>query len=187
MHLVILLEERSAAAMLEGLLPRMLPEGITYRCIPFDGKSDLQKQLPIKLRGWRQPNTAFVVLHDQDTADCIALKKRLKDLCQQAKRPNTIVRIACQELESWYFGDLAAVETGLGLTRLREQATKAKYRNPDLIGNPAQELKSITHQKYSKIAGSRAIGPHLQLQNNTSHSFNVFLKGISKALNQIAE
>lgn len=41
-HLVFLLEEPSAKEMLNGLLPRLLP-GLSYRCIVFEGKQDLEK------------------------------------------------------------------------------------------------------------------------------------------------
>lgn len=51
-QLVIFLEERSAKAMLDGLLPRILPEGVSYRCVPFEGKQDLDKQIERRLRGW---------------------------------------------------------------------------------------------------------------------------------------
>lgn len=37
-ELVFLLEEPSAKAMLESLLPRMLKEDTRFRCIPFEGK-----------------------------------------------------------------------------------------------------------------------------------------------------
>ena len=50
-ELVILLEEESAQAMLEGLLPRLMPEGIHLRCIPFQGKQDLEKQMVKRMRG----------------------------------------------------------------------------------------------------------------------------------------
>lgn len=38
-ELVFLLEEPSAQDMLEGLLPKLLPEGIGSRCIPFVRKT----------------------------------------------------------------------------------------------------------------------------------------------------
>jgi hypothetical protein len=41
-ELVFLLEEPSAKAMLESLLPRLLDEQIKFRLIPFKGKQDLQ-------------------------------------------------------------------------------------------------------------------------------------------------
>ncbi|MBF0138065.1 MAG: hypothetical protein H7833_06470 [Magnetococcus sp. DMHC-1] len=52
MHLVFFLEEPSAKAMLESLLPRLLPDSVTMRFIVFEGEQDLEKQLPRKLRGF---------------------------------------------------------------------------------------------------------------------------------------
>ncbi len=41
--LVFLLEEVSAKEFLNGILPKILPPEIDFRCIPFEGKSDLEK------------------------------------------------------------------------------------------------------------------------------------------------
>ena len=54
-------------------------------------------------------------------------------MCQQANRPDTLIRIACHELEAWYLGDLAAVEQGLELKKLGKLQNQRKYRNPDNI------------------------------------------------------
>lgn len=116
--LVFLLEEASAKAMLEGLLPNIIPESIDPKYIVFDGKQDLEKQIERKLRGWLEPNSAFIVLRDQDSGDCLEIKEVLVRKCNEAQKPDTIVRIACRELESWYFGDLKAVEKGLELSNL---------------------------------------------------------------------
>lgn len=183
-HLVLFLEEASAKAAFEGLLPRFLPEDVTVQYVVFEGKSDMEKQLERKLRGWIQPNTGFLVLRDQDAADCHDVKKKLLQICQRAGKPGAVVRVACRELESWYFGDLAAVELALGIPNLSAQSRKAKYREPDAIHAPSSELKKITNQTYQKIAGSREIGKFLSPDpdQNTSISFRHFINGISKAL-----
>lgn len=184
-QLVIFLEERSAKAMLDEFLPRVLPESVSHRCIPFEGKQDLDKQIGRRLKGWLEPNTAFLILRDQDSSNCLLLKESLLQKAQQAGRPNTVIRIACHELESWYFGDLKSVETALQLPKLHQYASSSKYRVPDKIVNPATELEKITHGHYQKVSGSREIGKHLTPSHNTSHSFKVFLKGIDKALASI--
>lgn len=91
-----------------------------------------------------------------------------------------MVRVACRELESFYLGDLAAVEQGLGLTGLKNQQQWKKFRDPDTLGNPAEELFRLTKNAYDKISGSRAIAPYLSLDVNYSHSFKVLLSGIKK-------
>ena len=131
-ELVLFLEEASAKAAFQGLLPRILPADITVTYVVFEGKPDLEKQLGRKLRGWcTRNNTSFLVLLDQDSEDCKAVKKRLRTICSEAGKPDTVVSIACHELESWYFGDLEAVAQGLSIPKLEKQAFKAKYRTPD--------------------------------------------------------
>jgi hypothetical protein len=182
-HLVFFLEELSAKAMLEGLLPRFLPNDVFPRFIVFEGKSDLEKQLERKLKGWLVPDSLFVVLRDQDAGDCFEIKKKLAEKCLNARKPTTLVRIACRELESWYLGDLTAVEKALEVRNLGRQQTTRKYQTPDSVVQPAEELIRLTGGRYQKVAGSRAIGPHLILNGNLSHSFQVFLAGLQKLLN----
>ena len=56
-HLVFLLEERSAKEMLDGLLPRILKGAVSYRCLVFEGKQDLERQLVQRIRHYRMPHT----------------------------------------------------------------------------------------------------------------------------------
>ena len=67
--IVFLLEEASAREMLKGLLPQILPSGFDVKFIVFEGKQHLDKELERKLRGWRLPNSTFIVLRDQDAQD----------------------------------------------------------------------------------------------------------------------
>ncbi len=184
--LVLFLEEASAKAAFQGLLPRILPEDVVVHYIVFEGKSDLEKQLGKRLQGWIQLNTAFLVLRDQDAGDCREVKHKLERICNDAGKPGVVVRVACRELESWYFGELSAVERALKIPNLSAQSRKAKYRVPDEIHNPSAELVKITKHAYQKVSGSREIGKvlsHVPSQNS-SVSFGHFITGISKALKQ---
>ena len=181
--LVFFLEELSAKALLEILLPRFIPEAnFVLRFVPFEGKQDLEKQLVRRIRGWRTPDTHFIVLRDQDSAQCRDVKQRLLELCAEAERPDTLVRVACRELESWYLGDLKAVGEAFGMNNLTGKQNKQKYRMPDALGNPVQELELLTNQEYQKVSGSRAIGPYLDIENNRSHSFQVFVSGVKRLI-----
>jgi len=177
-ELVFLLEEPSARAMLEGLLPRLLEVEIPVRYIVFEGKQDLEDRMVQRLKHYLIPDARLVILRDQDSADCHVVKQELANKCQESGRIHTLVRIACHELESWYLADLAAVEEALHLPGLAKNQTKAKYRNPDRLANAAQELEKLTKSYYQKISGSEAIGPSLNLDNHRSHSFAVFISGL---------
>ncbi len=101
---VFLLEEESMRVLLEGFLPRIFPQ-LNFQCIHHEGKSDLEKSIPRKLRAWREPGVRFVVLRDNDGTDCVFLKQRLLKICSDAGRSDTLVRIVCEELEAWYLGE----------------------------------------------------------------------------------
>lgn len=179
-ELVFLLEEPSAKAMLEALLPRMLREGVHFRCIPFEGKQDLEKQLMRRIRGYQNEEARFIVLRDQDShPDCKAVKARLLELCEASgKSVRCLVRIACRELESFYLADLQAVEQALEVSGLARQQQNRKYRDPDGLGSPSHELKLLTGKRYEKVSGSRAIGQHLAIDNTRSASFRNLVAAI---------
>lgn len=181
-ELVFLLEEESAKAMLESLLPRMLDPSIVPRMIPFEGKSDLEKQMVRRLRGYLNPHARYIVMRDQDAVpDCRVLKQALLAKCDEAgKLGMSLVRIACHELESFYLADLAAVESALGVRGLVRQQGNAKYRAPDYLGSPSHELKALTQKRYQKTSGSREIGKYLDLENQRSSSFRNLIFGIRR-------
>lgn len=184
--LVFFLEELSAQAMLEGLLPQVLPSNWRARYVVFEGKQDLNKQLLRKLKHWQQPDCLFIVLRDQDSGDCLQIKAELTQKCQEAGKPQTLIRIACHELESWYLGNLKAVERVLEVPYLARQQNNRKYRDPDKLNNPNQELLKLTSQKYQKVSTSRQLGPYM-LAENTSVSFGQFLSGLHRLIDHCAK
>ena len=181
-ELVFLLEERSAKALLESLLPRCLSADIHVRLVPFEGKQDLEKQLVRRIRAYQNPHARFIVLRDQDNhPDCKKLKGSLSEHCEKSGRAqHCLVRIACQELETFYLADLDAVEKALTLNKLATQQSIRKFRDPDKLGSPSRELKSLTKNRYEKMAGSREIGKHLDLENHRSPSFRNLIAGIRR-------
>lgn len=176
MTLVFLLEESSMKAFLEGLLPRLLPPDVAHRLIPHEGKADLERSIPRKLRAWQDPAARFVVVRDQDSGNCVAVKARLSALCAQAGRPDTVVRIACRELEAWYLADLRAVDAAYG-TRLARRQEKRKYRAPDTLGTPSKELRALV-PTFGKVDGGRRLGPLVDLDNVRSPSFAHFVRAV---------
>lgn len=183
--LVFLLEERSMKELLEVLLPRIIPETVTFKCIHHEGKQDLEKSIPRKLKAWKTAGR-FIIIRDQDSGDCVEIKKQLKNLSKKSGRCDTLIRIVCHELESWYLGDLAAVEKAFELKtgQLSKKQSNQKYRNPDQLNSAKQELKKLV-TSYQPISGSRKIGQYLEINNldkNKSYSFKMFIKGLHKII-----
>lgn len=183
-NLVCLVEDFSTKEMLAAVLPKIVSSDLNVTYIVFEGKQDLEKQIERKLSGWRRPNSVFLVLRDQDSGDCYSIKKELSVKIESAQKQDyTLIRIACRELESFYLGDLQAVEQGLGLTGLSPKQKNKRLRTPDTLNNAKEELRKITNKQYQPIAGSRSIAPYLNLDGkNLSHSFNVLLSGIKDLL-----
>ena len=138
-------------------------------------------QITPKLQGSNNPNAIFIILRDQDSGDCKVIKTKLQQKCQEANKFQTIVRIACRELESWYIADLQAVEKAFNKTNLSALQNKNKFRNPDNLESPSKELKSLVPE-YQKINGSRTIAPYLNLDNARSLSFYHFISAIKKII-----
>lgn len=188
-EIVFLLEEASAKAMLEGLLPRLLDSRIQVRLITFEGKQDLEKQLPLRLRNYLNPHARFLVLRDQDSApDCTLVKHKLARLCEVADRGRvSLVRIACHELETIYLADLAAVESAMGMPGLARQQSQSKFRQPDRLESPSGELSRLTRGRYQKVGSSRLIGPLLDIANERSPTFKHLVSGIRRLESELLD
>lgn len=184
-RLVFLLEERSMKVLLEGLLPRLFP-GLPFLCVPHEGKRDLQTSIPRKLRAWREPGVRFVVIHDNDGGDCLALKHTLRSLCVDAGREDALVRIACQELEAWYLGEPDALAEAFGDDGLRGLSRRARFRDPDAVIRPSAELERLV-PAFQKIAGARRMAGHLNPERNRSPSFHALLRGLTPVAAELLE
>ncbi|MBL0508517.1 DUF4276 family protein [Aeromonas caviae] len=181
-ELVFMLEEPSAKAMLESVLPRFLDDTITTRIFYFEGKQDLEKNVVRKIQLYQNPNARFIVIRDQDSQpNCMVTKNKLLDLCKKTgKSHHCLVRIACRELETIYLADLQAVEKGLDIKNINKLQETKKFRSPDQLENPKKELKVLTNNKYQNISGSREIGKHLDLNNTRSPTFKNILGAVKK-------
>ncbi len=162
--------------LLDGLLPRLFP-GLSFQCVPHRGKQDLEKSVPRKLRRWREPGVRFVVLRDNDGSDCYALKERLTNLCHQGGRTDSLVRIACQELEAWYLGEPDALADAYGQDNLRGIGARARFRDPDTVVKPSTAVRELI-PRFQKTDGARRLAQHLSLQRNRSPSFQALMQGI---------
>ena len=201
MHLEVLVEEPSAETALRILIPKIVGEDTTFRIHPFQGKQDLVKSLPGRLRGyrpWLPADWRVVVLIDEDREDCLTLKSRLEnaalDAGLQTKSSSAsqafqvISRLAIEELEAWYFGDTEAISTAFpGVPQTL--ANKARYRDPDaIIGGTWESLERVLQRAgyypsgMSKLDVARRISFYMNPTRNRSRSFQVF----RDALNELA-
>ncbi len=174
---VFLLEEQSMKELLDGLLPRLFPH-LNFLCIPHEGKQDLERSIPHKLRAWRVPGDRFVIVMDNDNEDCIALKGRLQQLCRDNGHDDALVRIVCQELEAWYLGQPVAMAKAFGDERLRDIGDLPRYRNPDARPQPSKDIEKL-YKWFQKIDGARRMAGYLMREGSRSRSFNVFLSGVA--------
>lgn len=183
----ILVEEPSMKNVLQIILPKILPQGyqLDVNCFvrPHQGKSDLKKSIPIKVKAYQHfPQLVrLIVVQDQDSNDCKKLKQDLVDLIKNTNlnQPH-LIRIVCKELENWYLGDMKAIETVYPNFKASKYQNKAKYRNPDSTYGSHELERQI--KGFSKIFASKIISKHLDVDNNKSPSFNQFVTGIRRFL-----
>lgn len=194
MHFEFLLEEPSAEAALQILLPRILGETDTFRIHAYRSKGDLLGSLHGRLRGyakWIPQDWRIVVLVDEDRQDCHELKRRLNEAATAAglivrSNPSptgsfqVINRIAIEELEAWFFGDVAALcaaYPGVPPTL----GKRARFRDSDAIrGGTWEALERVLQRAgyhtggLAKISAARDIAQHMDPMRNRSKSFAVF-------------
>lgn len=188
-RLIFLVEEPSMKALLDSLLPRLFPgwiAGQDFLCVPHEGKSDLDRSVPIKLRAWREPGVRFVIVRDNDNDDCLALKSRLTQVCKTCNRPDTLIRLVCQELKSWYIGDPAALARAFNDQKLNTQTLRQRFAEPDTWQKPASELRRLI-PSFQKIGSARLMAKHLDAANNRSPSFQVFVNGVSRVVQEMED
>jgi Domain of unknown function (DUF4276) len=198
MHVEFLLEEPSAEVLLQTLVPRILGPSSTFVLHPFQGKDDLMRKLPNRLRAYKNwlpqvygDNWAIVVLRDEDRQDRYVIKQRMELIAEQAglvtrtavrkgaQPPFHVVnRIAVEELEAWYFGDIPALRAAYPEIPA-SLASKEGFRDPDAIGGgTAEALERLLISRFAtglpKSEVARTIAPRLDIERNRSRSFCCF-------------
>lgn len=197
LHFEFLVEELSMEAALKSLLPRILGLSMSFRIHVFEGKPDLLRKLPDRLRGYSRflPNEwRIVVLVDRDGESCERLKERLEQAALNAGLPTktaagadrcrVLNRIAVEELEAWFLGDAAALRAAFPkLPRAFE--TKKPYREPDAVrGGTFERLERLLQSKgyylegVPKIELAGLVARHMEPERNRSPSFGTFRDGL---------
>lgn len=200
MHVEFLVEELSSQVALERILPKILGAEVTFNIRVFQGKRHLLSKLPGRLQGYKSrldydDDLRIVVLIDRDNEHCIELKQKLEQIASDAglltktaaKIPQdfqVLNRLAIEELEAWFFGDVEAIRAAY--PRISPNlGDREKFRDPDGISGGTWEALERELQKkgyhkggLNKLAAARDIAEHLEPQRNRSQSFQVFRDGL---------
>jgi hypothetical protein len=200
-HLEILVEERSMEVFLRELLARLIGDKATFNVYPSQGKDDLLRSLPARLKGyagWLPKNWRIVVVVDRDNDVCHSLKQimeraaanvGLRTRSGEASAAWQIVnRIAVEELEAWYFGDWDAVREIYPKVS-KNIPDKAAFRDPDKIAGGTWEAFERVLQRagyfesgLSKTEVARSLGKLVVPTRNRSTSFGVFRDALLEAI-----
>ena len=204
MYLEFLLEEPSAEAVLRTILPKILSGNISYDFFVFKGKEHLLKNLPERLKTYRQwisDDWRIFVLIDEDRKDCHELKAKLEQAAHEAgfvtkssaapdESFQVVNRLAIEELEAWFFGDVEALHAAYPRIPKTLQY-QARYRDPNAIQGGTYEAleRLLIRQNYfreriPKPTVAQNIAQHMEPSRNRSKSFQVFVEGIKACVGE---
>ncbi len=182
-RIIFMTEEESMGITLRELFPKLFPEFLEFQhwiLIHHKGKSDLESSFPKKMREWRKPDDRFIILRDNDGSNCSNLKQQLKTRVPETS-PEFLIRIVCQELESWFIGDLDAVGEAYPNAKRHSAYKGLMRRNPDELTNASELIKELTGTR-AKLIRAAEIAKKMTPDRNRSASFNVFVSGVRKLM-----
>ena len=186
---------------LRQVLPKILKQRATFSIYVYQGKADLLRKLPGRLRGWAGwlPDThRIIVLLDRDDDDCHQLKQTLEDVATGAgpgTRTNcgsqpwhVVTRIAIEELEAWFFGEWSAVRQAYPRVSARVVDQTAYRASYSIAGGTREALERVLRKAgyfspgLPKKEAADAVGRHMDPDANTSPSFAIFRAAVLEAV-----
>jgi len=213
MHIEILVEDASGEKLLGALLPKLLGDQgnpHTWRVHSYKGigripknlkpgtdanKRILLDRLPSALRGYgKTPGIdAVVVVVDSDRRNCAEFLAELKALvaaCNPA--PNTMFRLAIEEVEAWYLGDQQALRAAYPRVRadvLDRYVQDSVCDTWELLADAIYPGGSAAIKKAGwplpgqiKCEWAEKIGPLLEPESNVSPSFGKLRDGLRRLI-----
>jgi hypothetical protein len=202
MHIVFLVEELSAEAALYNLVPKILSSNIvSFEIHPYQCKTDLLSKLPERMRGyakWLPKDWRIVVLVDEDRSNCNSIKEIMEKAARDAGlitqtmtdnassyiRFQVMNRIAVEELEAWFFGDVSALNQAYPKVP-QTLGGRSRYHNPDTIEGGTWEAleRELKRGGYfpgglRKIEVAKTISAYMEPDRNSSKSFQIFRDGL---------
>ncbi|MFI3187875.1 MAG: DUF4276 family protein [Methylococcaceae bacterium] len=205
MHFEILVEDQSGKVALDILMPKIIGDKHTFKVIAYKGvgripakmtssvdasKRILLTRLPELLKGygksWQGYDSVVFVVCDLD-GKCLKNFRdeliTLRNACNP--HPETRFCIAIEEGEAWFLGDIPAIKKAYPKakdsvlnTYVSDSICGTWEKMADAVfqgGAQALKRKGWRITGIEKSAWSEKITPHMDLNNNTSPSFNYFL------------
>ncbi len=208
MHFEILVEDISSKTALEILIPKIIEDSNTFDIHPYKGigripqglkaSSDpkrriLLDQLPRLIQGYGNTFTSYppsypavlIIICDLDDRCLSNFRKELLDCVDKCVvKPDTHFCIAIEEVESWYLGDISAIQSAYPNAKV---AILNSYVNDSIcdtwekladaiFSGGSQCLAKLGWQAVGKekMAWASNITPHMDIDNNQSPSFCYF-------------
>jgi hypothetical protein len=174
--IVVFVEEPSAYEIARAVVRKLgLLDRVTI--LKHRGAGDLERSFAGKIANDPHPSSKFLILRDADNRDCNALKRELWERIARGKRGRSVIRIACQELESWYLAQPAALAAAGALAS--EIPKRRLSGNVDAIADPKRIF--LRHACIrGQIEHARRIGPCLDIDSKRSASFKHFVAGLRR-------
>ena len=211
MHIEILVEDSSGGKLLDAVLPKLIGEqGAPHTWVihSYKGigripknlnkstdpaKRILLDRLPRLLQGYgRTPGIdAVVVVLDTDKRNCVDFLAELKALVSRCHpAPNTMFRLAIEEVEAWYLGDKQALEQAYPRAKA-DVLNRYKQDTPcdtwELLADAIHPGGAAAIKKAGwplpgqiKHEWAEKIGPFLDPDRNLSPSFGKLRDGLRR-------
>ncbi len=214
MHIEFCIEDQSGEIFLNQMIPKLIQRSdVTWRVHSYKGIGRIPAKqtsasaikarmlldnLPKIIGGMAKTPwvDVLIVILDSDEADCIKLKQDLVDI-GRATAPdfNVFFRIAVEEMEAWYLGDLAAIRSSYPGAR---EAVLQSYVQDSICGTwerlaDAVEAKGAAGLKaagwpapgIAKCQWAQSITPMMDPCVNQSPSFIIFRNKIMELTSEV--
>jgi hypothetical protein len=205
MHFEVLVEDQSGKVALDILIPKIIGDKHTFVVKSYKGVGRIPTKMNINVdaskrillsnlsrllagygRSWQGYSAAVIVVCDLDDKCLKSFRDELIEIFNTCNpRPETRFCIAIEEGEAWFLGDIPAIKQAYPKAK---DAVLKTYTSDSICGTwekladavykgGSQGLSSQGWQVVGaeKSAWSEKITPYMDLDNNTSPSFNYFL------------
>ncbi len=126
-------------------------------------------------------NDGVLVLVDADDDDCRVLKSELKSVVDAVSPLKAIVRIAIEEVEAFYLGDLRALKAAFPAADMN---TARAYEPDSIVGTAELFSRIVGDQALRKVTWAEEMGARLTTNPSRSRSpsFKALHAGVEKLL-----